>query len=77
MVGRALGHNPHTVNAGTTDDYIGDLSIDYYSARANAKPTHLREPQFALPGVNVAAAIREPVTKLEDTAWRLRNASDT
>ena len=30
-----------------------------------------------MPGVDVAAAIREPVTKLEDTAWRLRNASDT
>ena len=57
--------------------FNGTAQVKGTCAYRLTKPTHMREPQFALPGVDVAAAIREPVTKLEDTAWRLRNASDT
>ncbi|KAK3701890.1 hypothetical protein LTR37_015201 [Vermiconidia calcicola] len=66
-VGRILNHTARATFNGVTDMYTGDLEVDTYSLRANAKPETARGPQFVAedgPNLYSTAHTRPTAAKL-------------
>ncbi|KAK4506430.1 hypothetical protein PRZ48_000162 [Zasmidium cellare] len=64
-IGRLMGHTDGSRAKDTTHRYVGDTSVDVYTARAESQIVHLREPKFALDAESVKSYVSSKVTPAE------------